>query len=203
MQQTTFAKVLQPHYNDALQYCRALCAKWTPSEAEDVLHQALLKATIHYDRLENRDKFKAWLFQIITRTFYSAIRKSFWKRFISLDHDYEGEKFPPVYHYEENHEDRMLLHDALANLPAKQRAAILLFELGGFSIEEIASIQRDKSISAVKSRLSRARQKLKLYIMQAETSQGQVNRKIKNLKNTGDLDHETYKMVAKIGKAFE
>ncbi len=148
----------------------------------------------------NPEKFKAWLFQIITRTFYSAIRQSFWKRFVSLNHKFEEDRIPPVYHHQDNHEDRLLLYDALSSLPAKQRAAILLFELGGFSIEEIVTIQRAKSASAVKSRLSRARHKLKIYIMQEE---GPEHVKSKNQTITGDLDHETYKMATEIGRAFE
>ena len=45
----------------------------------------------------------------------------------------------------------------LGRLRSKERAALLLYELAGFSINEVAEIQGDRSASAVKSRLSRAR----------------------------------------------
>ena len=32
-----FLAALRPHYDDALRYSRALCARWSPDEAEDVL----------------------------------------------------------------------------------------------------------------------------------------------------------------------
>jgi ribose 1,5-bisphosphokinase PhnN len=46
----------------------------------------------------------------------------------------------------------------------------LLFELSQFSIEEIVEIQKEKSLSAVKSRLSRTREKLKKIILKLENS---------------------------------
>ncbi|HEU4454664.1 MAG TPA: sigma factor-like helix-turn-helix DNA-binding protein, partial [Longimicrobium sp.] len=58
-------------------------------------------------------------------------------------------------------DERITILGALSGLSNKERAAVLLFELGGFSIEEIAGIQGERSISAVKSRLSRARARLR------------------------------------------
>ena len=50
----------------------------------------------------------------------------------------------------------------LASLAAEQREAVVLFEVDGFSIEEIAAMQR-VSISAVKSRLTRGRERLRVF----------------------------------------
>jgi DNA-directed RNA polymerase specialized sigma24 family protein len=49
---------------------------------------------------------------------------------------------------------------ALSALPEKQREAVVLFEIEGFSIEEVAKMQNAK-ISAVKSRLARGRARLR------------------------------------------
>lgn len=54
---------------------------------------------------------------------------------------------------------------ALSTLPAVQREAVVLRELEGFSIEEVAELQ-EVSVSAVKSRLSRGRQRLRRYYEQ-------------------------------------
>jgi len=54
---------------------------------------------------------------------------------------------------------------ALATLTPEQREAIVLFELHGYSIEEIAEIQRS-SISSVKSRLVRGRDRLRVFYAQ-------------------------------------
>lgn len=52
-----------------------------------------------------------------------------------------------------------LLHQALALLPDNQREAIVLFEITGFTIKEIANMQ-EASESAIKQRLKRGREKL-------------------------------------------
>ena len=54
---------------------------------------------------------------------------------------------------------------ALASLPAVQREAIVLFELEHYSIEEIAGLQR-ASVTAVKTRLSRGRERLRRFYQQ-------------------------------------
>ena len=56
---------------------------------------------------------------------------------------------------------------ALATLAPLAREAIVLFELEGFTLEELAAAQRD-SIPAVKSRLSRARERLRRHYQKLE-----------------------------------
>src|SRR4030095_5770298 len=80
-----FIELLKPHYNDALKYSRALCSSWSADDAEDVLQQSFLLALENFERLKDSSKFRSWFFKIITTTFYSAVRKHFWKKFTPLD----------------------------------------------------------------------------------------------------------------------
>jgi RNA polymerase sigma-70 factor (ECF subfamily) len=64
--------------------------------------------------------------------------------------------------------DIQILNQALSYLPQEQREAIVLFEIVGFSIEEIKAMQGG-SLSGVKSRLVRARQKLADMLSDAES----------------------------------
>lgn len=89
----------------------------------------------------------------------------------------------------------MLLNKALGVLTAKERAAILLFEIAGFSIEEIVTIQKER-ISAVKSRLSRARKKLKKQITEQENFSVRSDDSYGDL--NGDLETETPNLIAEI-----
>jgi RNA polymerase sigma-70 factor (ECF subfamily) len=190
-----FTQALKPHYNDVLRYCKALCARWSPTEAEDLLQDALLQAFKNYTHLENSEKFKQWLFQIITRTFQSYTRKRFWRKFLSMDNSNLPE-MPSVYQDSTNNDDKLVLREALSKLSLKERSAILLFEIAGFSIEEIADIQNE-SLSAIKSRLSRARKRLKEYILFKESPN--LKEKAKgSLKMVGDIEDETFKLVAEI-----
>ena len=160
-----FTELLKPHYNDALKYSRALCATWSADDAEDVLQQSFLLALENFESLKDITKFRSWFFKIITTTFYSSIRKHFCKKFRPIDDINKfTEDIPDVYDRAEQSESRIILNKALSKLSKKERAAVLLFEIGDFSIEEITAIQNEKSRSAVKSRLSRARMKLKKYI---------------------------------------
>jgi len=164
-----FLELVKPHYSDALRYCRALCSGKHADEAKDVLQQAFLRAIENFGMLKEEAKFKSWFFKIITNCFYDVTRKNFWKNLISLELYEAKEDIPDVYAKIEHSDTRNLISIALGKLSDKERIAVLLFEIEGFSIEEISELQKEKSISAVKSRLSRARKKLKEIITELET----------------------------------
>jgi RNA polymerase sigma-70 factor (ECF subfamily) len=154
-----FLEALRPHYDDALRYCRALCAGWSPDEAEDVLHDALLRALERFDQLRDLAAFRPWLFRIVTRCHHTARRRRFWRRLVPLDA--AGEDAPVIYERGEPDPEVRVLLRALAQLPERDRAALLLFKVVGLSTAEVAEVQGDRSRSAVKSRLSRARARLR------------------------------------------
>ena len=210
-----FLELLKPEYNDAVRYCRALCASWSPDDAEDVLQQSLLKALESFGSLNEHEKFRSWFFKIITRVFYSSVRKHFWKKFVPMDNIKAD--IPEIYPRGEFNEDKIILHKALSELSAKERTAVLLFEIADFSIDEIKAIQNEKSSSAVKSRLSRARKKLKWRIEELEIknefsangnsnktlltgsgSSGRSSSESLNGSFQGDLENETIKLIAEL-----
>ncbi len=191
-----FLELLKPCYSDALKYCKALCAKRSADDAEDVLQQSLLKALENFDNLNEKQKFHSWLFTIITREFFDSVRKDFWKRFIPSDNTPSPRDIPEVYDRIENSEHKSILNNALSKISAKERSAILLFEIGGFSMEEIREIQKEKSISSIKSRLSRAREKLRRIIEDEENNIS--NSKNKSSIIIGDLNNETIKLITEL-----
>lgn len=189
-----FIELLRPNYNDSVRYCRALCSGGSADDAEDVLQQALLQALEKFDSLNDESKFRSWLFTIITRVFYTSIRKNFWRKFLRLDINEHIKEIPDIYNRMEIFETKAILNDALSKLSTKERAAILLFEIADFSIEEIKAMQDENSISAIKSRLSRARKKLKNFILESENH----NSKLKQTQSTliEDIEDETIKLTA-------
>lgn len=58
------------------------------------------------------------------------------------------------------------INDAIAKLPARQRAAIILYEVEGHSVGEVAELL-DSSEGAVKFNLHEARKKLQLFLADA------------------------------------
>ena len=181
-----------------MNYCRALCSGNSQTEAEDVLQQALIKAYQNITSLKEPEKFRSWLFQIITRSFYNAVRRPFWSRFVSLNAN-EGREAFTIYG-RDYFEDNQLLVAALSRLDAKERSSILLFEIGGFSIKEITQIQKENSESAVKSRLSRTRKKLKEFMEHLEEASTETVSRLQpnQTEKTNDLYHETSEIINKI-----
>ncbi len=191
-----FLELLKPNYSDALKYCKALCSKRSLDDAEDILQQSLLKALENFHDLKDKNKFRSWFFKIITREFFNSIRKSFWKRFVPIDDSLSIIQMPEIFLRAEEEDNKILLNKALSLISPKERSAILLFEIGEFSIEEIKQIQGEQSISAVKSRLSRARAKLKKYIIKAE----KINTQPLNKSSIflGDNKNETIKFITEV-----
>lgn len=163
MHADAFAAALEPHYDDAVRYCRALCARWSPGDADDVLQQALLQALEHFGSLRDPARFRSWLFRIVTQCFHAAARRHFWRRFVPLAEAGDAvEPMPAVLRGgRPDAPGRRALLAALGRLPDRDRAALLLFEVAGLSLEEVGAVQGDRSVSATKSRLSRARQRVR------------------------------------------
>jgi len=192
-----FLKLLKSEYSDALKYCKALCARGNPDEAEDILQQSLLKALENFDELKDQEKFRSWFFKIITREFFNSVRGNFWKKFLPLNDSIQAPEFPEIFGRMENDDNKNILNNALSKISSKERSAILLFELEGFSIEEIKEIQNEKSSSAVKSRLSRARKKLKKLIEEKEKKF--TNSISQNKIILGDIKNEAVRLFPEAG----
>ncbi len=160
-----FLAALRPHYDDALRYSRALCARWSPDQAEDVFQSALLRALERFGDLRDSRQFRSWFFRILTRTFYQAVRRRKIRWMLPLPSDAEASALGLFEPSSEPGELADLLA-VLGTLSDKERAALLLFEVAGFSVAEVAEIQGDRSASAVKSRLSRARSRAREVALQ-------------------------------------
>lgn len=184
-----FISLLEPNYSDAVNYCTGLC-KGNNDEAKDLLQESLLKSLENFNSLREDSKFRSWLFTIITREFYNSKRNRFWKKFVSSD----AITLPDIFSYTQNNDNKDVLLKSLSILKSKERSAILLYELGGFSIEEICSIQKEKSVSAIKSRLSRAREKLRTHISKLDNNPRTM--KINKSNSIGDIQDETIDIIA-------
>ena len=121
----------------------------SPEDRQDALQETAVKAWQHKGRLREEKYFTTWLTRILLNECAAIHRKN--ARTVPLT---EGmEPAAP----EKDMELRMLL-DAL---PEKQRAPLVLHYLEGFSLEEIARVQR-VPLGTVKYRLHQARKALRV-----------------------------------------
>ncbi|MBM4157839.1 MAG: RNA polymerase sigma factor [Ignavibacteria bacterium] len=192
-----FLELLKPHYSDALKYCKALSRKGKLEEAEDIFQNSIVKAIEKFDTLNDDLKFRNWLFTIITRTFYSHVRKKFWSKFVSIDTNEGIPELPDLYH-RKNGDITDIFQLALGRLSYKERSAIILFEIAGFSIEEIKEMQGENTLSSVKQRLSRSREKLRKYITKLEAGHHLKNRILPGKNQT--LEQEALNLISKNGE---
>jgi len=197
-EQEKFIELLKPVYGGLLRYCRAMCKNGRGDEAEDILQNTLLKGITKFGSLADESKFKSWIFTIATREYISNVRNHFWKRFIQSDTAAEEKWLYEIYDRDEKDYEKSLLFTALSELSPKERSAILLFEIANFSIEEITEMQSERSVSAVKSRLSRCREKLRKRISELEKSGTDVSagREV-------NLETETIRIISELKQKGE
>ena len=134
-----------------------------PADGDDLFQEALLRAYHKLDGLRDPSRFRSWFYAVLLSVHRNRARRGFWRRFLSLESE-RLQGFDPAAPAAPDREDERRRAErvsrALATLPVVQREAVVLFELEEFSIEEIADLQR-VSLSAVKSRLQRGRERLR------------------------------------------
>lgn len=116
--------------------------------------------------------FKAWLLRIVTNCAYDELRANRRRPATPIDDLIEDEEHTAlVLDESESPEQRLqrseldnLIQRGLATLPPDQRTVVILSDIEGLSYEEIAEITL-VSLGTVKSRLSRARAKMRDYLL--------------------------------------
>ena len=142
---------------DALRsYLLALCAG-NQADADDIAQESLVKAYLAIDRYRDSGQFKYWLFKIAYNTFLNHVAAK--RQYDSIE---EAESAVAT-----DSADNVFAHQqlylALSTLPPKERSAVTLYYLSGYSVKEIADIT-ESSVDAVKKQMSRGREKLKSLI---------------------------------------
>lgn len=124
--------------------------------ADDLVQETLVRALTHIDSFQPGTNLQAWLFTILRNQFRSEYRKR--RREVEdVDGRYsENVKTPPE---QQSRLEFQELREALTQLPADQREALILVGASGFSYEEAAQIC-DCAVGTIKSRVHRARIRL-------------------------------------------
>ena len=150
----TFMKLYDPHHASALAYARRLTGNG--NNASDLLHDSLEAALRAFNSLRNEENFKPWFFRIILNRYLNSLRRNkASKRTVS-----DTTPDAPI-EVDTLVTERAKLLDALGVLGPEEREALILFEVEGFELRDIARIQK-RNVAAVKYLLRKARHKLRI-----------------------------------------
>lgn len=153
---------------EALQYLDALFnlaiyLTRNRSQADDLVQETYLRAFRFSHRFEPGTNLRAWLFQILRNTFLTFYRLR--EREPALAEDGVPDWDTPIFHDApeetgaamEAHTD---LERALSRLPPEFRMVLLLAEVEGMPLEEVARVM-DCPVGTVKSRIFRGKERLR------------------------------------------
>lgn len=147
-----------------------------PEDAMDVSQEALIKVYKSIKNFENKSSFSTWMYRIVVNTCLDFIKKNK-KNLLYLDKPIETEegniKMEVIDDYNtpenilEKKLTKKLVRDSINMLKDEYKSIIILRDMEGFSYEEISKIL-DIPIGTVKSRIKRARDNLKIIIINSE-----------------------------------
>lgn len=155
--------LLEPIHERARLSARRLCR--SDAEGDDLFQDAAIRALTRLSELRDDGAFAAWFYRILLSLHRSRARRSLWRRWLSLDDVAESAAEPVGDDGARWEEERLAaerMRRALATLPAAQREAVVLADVDDYPLDEIARMQ-GVSLSAVKSRVVRARERLKKH----------------------------------------
>ncbi|MFG5383273.1 sigma-70 family RNA polymerase sigma factor [Yoonia sp. R2-816] len=134
----------------------ALSLTRNPSQADDLVQDAIIKAWKSFHQFEASTNLRAWLFTIVRNTFYSDLRRK--RREVAHIETTLTEMISDG----QTPDTRIELMDfekALMLLPDEQREALILVGASGMSYEEAAETC-NVAIGTIKSRINRGRKRL-------------------------------------------
>lgn len=160
--QEKFLQLLEIINDKLYMYARAF--ETCREDAEDLVSDTILASYENFDKLRDYSGFQGYVFKTARSKFRQKYRRSwlFGKYDEQKANNMLSNDFKPDLPVEID-----ILYKALNTLPEKQKEAVVLFEITGFSLEEIKDIQGG-TLSAVKSRVKRGREKLTEILVQRD-----------------------------------
>ena len=140
-------------------------------DARDAAQEVYLRVFKYLGRFRAGEDFRGWLYRITINVCHDIARKrrlSMVTQFEENEFGQEGSVFAAVSSAGDPeilalHAQQLgLVRRALLSLPVKERAALVLRDLEGFSTEEVAHALGSRPVT-VRSQVSSARAKIKTY----------------------------------------
>ena len=134
------------------------------SLAEEALQEALVLIWRNAASFRGESRLTSWMYQIVTRSCIDVLRKEQLRVHSSLEEYEMADQISSGSLFEDAVLDGLLVHGALLELEPEHRQILKAIELDGLSVKE-ASDLLGLPLGTVKSRASRAREALKVVIL--------------------------------------
>ncbi len=138
-------------------------------DIDDVVQQVFIAVFKSLRYFKGFSSLDTWVYRITVKICTNQLRKKYRKRQVRILYDsvsLEKEDAPdadnPAYAVEQN-ELRTIIYDALDKLSNEKRIIVVMYEMEGKTLEEIAAILK-KPVGTVKSRLFHGRKALEKYL---------------------------------------
>jgi RNA polymerase sigma factor (sigma-70 family) len=174
-----FEDLLRPQVD----YLYRLAWRFTGSvaDAEDLLQDVLLKLFPRTGELLEIERLRPWLARVLYRQYVDSVRQRARSPIVELVPDAENDDNPldalpaakdgPEEHAERSGQRERILR-ALDRLNPEQRAVVAMHDVEGYSLEELETML-ETPLGTLKSRLHRARQRLRALLPMEPFSAGE------------------------------
>jgi RNA polymerase sigma-70 factor (ECF subfamily) len=188
-----FEDLVQPHLR-SLKNTAFRLAK-DQLRAEDLLQETLLKAYKNFSQFQLNTNFRAWIFKIMVNTYITSYRKMNKQpqavSYNDLEEFYLFQKSKDTLMFSEDAPDTIPgdhfedeVQNALKQLPYYFRMVVLLYDIEGFSYNDIARII-NIPVGTVMSRLNRGRSLLRKKLKRYARNKGYVPAENMEMEFTG------------------
>jgi RNA polymerase sigma-70 factor, ECF subfamily len=168
----TFEQLAMPHFDRLYNF--ACWLTHDRHEAEDLVQETYAKALKGFSSFQPGTNFRAWIYRILRNAFLTSRTGLQATATMQLDLEGETDVLPAVKETPESillqRSDWQLVQQAMEQLPVAYREVLLLCEVEEMSYQEIASTL-GIPMGTVMSRLSRARQALRVAVREKQGSQ--------------------------------
>lgn len=131
-------------------------------DAKDAAQQVFLRLHRSLGQLDENRHFASWLYRITVNVCRDMLRARARRPVLSLEEACVGLVAAAADDTVRN-EQRRMIYEALATLPERERTAVVLRDLEGFTTSEAASIMGCSEVT-VRSQISNARVKIRKFV---------------------------------------
>ena len=160
-----FLKYYEPIHDHFCKYCRAISGNQI--DADDLIQDTILNVLEKFEDIRDLSVFKSYLFSVASNLCKKKQRRNKFKASFNED------EVKQIIDYGQNQEyvaEFKIVYEKILSLPERMAETLILFHISDLSLVEIQKIQGG-SLSAVKSRLQRGREKVLSLLITKEQVQ--------------------------------